>query len=1141
MVLNTFTPDPSTQAYQPFTGMEGIPQLGGGPVGLGAQMLLQNVLQSAMGNMGMAPTGVSDQNLYDRLMHQRFTSMHQDFVRDLAARDRGNYMRTSMGIAAMTGTPWGAEQLRAAHSLSSGIIQASPILTEIAPNYLDEFGGQRGSAAVMAHYASLGGRHRIDPVTGYMGYGSSQHSQKRFQELMGDVYDNMFAGDRYKDTSLSAGRAGQLFQEMQVRGLMPGAASLEMLERGRPDRFRNMMTAAGLDPSRSLGQLDPNEREQLMQPLQTSQELKSFDAKRISGSLGEWGKAVEAMREIFGDSGHPNAPMSTLINALNQLTGGGLSQLRPGHVAELVRNTYNLARNSGVGLSAAMVMTQESMGNAAAMGLNPVFGTLATQQTLAFTSAYQGLGMGSHQAWDRHDLAAQQQMKNQLVLSGAASSMGNQIGMVFRLQEAGLLSDGSDATRFLDAVTAGQTSFTLNDGTSLSTNLGGDNKLVDILARSSNGRLTAGQARMMLGQTQANSEFLARNPDALATIQRQQREDLIVREGPVGASIVNNILKEKLRGGFNPAEMRAVSGSMGEAGLRAFMDASGEVATNQGLRNSAIAEGMAQQVERQAANGDAGAIKLLQQYGTGDALRTNLGSMAEALYGGVDAWMQNNNMGTLQDRHVLHSEAGLREQVRAVGRAEAQSATAAALDSVGKGGMLRRGMEAVMTASPDDENTLLRVLATAMGGVDEKRLAGALQEKDLQNMRRIYGELATAQEDYSQQHTAAGRAAAMDTIREKSKAFTQEAEVFNDALDRAGLLTPDMLDRTDTGRAIRHSDYVLKQGAKLTSNEAQSQMRGTADIIAKYMSSRESLTRMGPDTMKQVVRLRDTMDEVHLLAQQKYGGDLQKAMASVEGRKLVGKQHALLADLDERLKSGKAFSYLDEKDSTENRDNLQRIATDLFDKKKSASGSIDSLLSREDKELDKLGLDEADLTLVKWAKKRRDAADIQAGDLQDAYAEEGDRLLKGSLSVLTGEATRDDYIERDVSGRLGRVQKFLAGSGTDADAGRAWLKGLTTAATRFHSGQLSKTEQEEARNQYGDLIDMFRQGTEDGGIHSRSELAGRIERQMEQLKDQYDTDKTDDGVVNMRFNKLVITPTDDGGADGTADRDGDAP
>src|SRR4051812_908216 len=104
---------------------EGLPGMQGQFGGIAAVAATPS-LQRMMGQVGMTPMGVGhDQNAYDRLMNQQFTTMQMQAMQLAAQSDRDSYMKTFRGLAAVSGTAYGAEQRRAAMSLANSAVAMS--------------------------------------------------------------------------------------------------------------------------------------------------------------------------------------------------------------------------------------------------------------------------------------------------------------------------------------------------------------------------------------------------------------------------------------------------------------------------------------------------------------------------------------------------------------------------------------------------------------------------------------------------------------------------------------------------------------------------------------------------------------------------------------------------------------------------------------------------------------------------------------------------------------------------------------------------------------------------------------------------------------------------------------------------------
>ena len=305
----------------------------------------------------MTPMGVGhDQNAYDRMMHQRFTGSQQLSMQKAAARDRDGFMDTMRGVYAVSGTPYGYAQRRMSQSLADNMVALAPMAAEIAPDLMGQLGGRRGSATVMSRRMIDAGRYRTDAVTGRMGM-----SPESVQAGSDRIFDDLYSRDSPPQMrGISAGKAGALFGEVQSRGMVYGAAGEGL---SRRDSIRRAAESSGVDLGKKGG-LSGEDLDKLSLDPAVADKMRSIDAERVKRSVKSYVGAVSAMRDIFGDLGKPNAPMSELMQGLDQLTMGGLGQMDPGKMAQMVRRTYNLSKQTGVGLDNARMMQEHAAAKA---------------------------------------------------------------------------------------------------------------------------------------------------------------------------------------------------------------------------------------------------------------------------------------------------------------------------------------------------------------------------------------------------------------------------------------------------------------------------------------------------------------------------------------------------------------------------------------------------------------------------------------------------------------------------------------------------------------------------------------------------------------------------------------------------------
>ena len=169
-------------------------------------------------------------------------------------------------------------------------------------------------------------------------------------------------------------------------------------------------------------------------PTQFDALLRQFDANKIGNRLKNMSGAVAAMREIFGDMGKPNAPMSQLIEGLNALTQGGLATMNPAELERTVRTTQVIARTSGMGMQA--LTEPDGPGRrhgperwawtAASASRRPRVPPSSAPPTVRSVAATSPAGAGAA-------ATSMTIMDQQLRLNAAASPMSNRLGAVMRI------------------------------------------------------------------------------------------------------------------------------------------------------------------------------------------------------------------------------------------------------------------------------------------------------------------------------------------------------------------------------------------------------------------------------------------------------------------------------------------------------------------------------------------------------------------------------------------------------------------------------------------------------------------------------------------------------------------------------------
>lgn len=157
------------------------------------------------GFVSFSPGG--PRNLYKKLLYEQ---QLQDKLRasQMAAQsDRGTYMDTIRGLAAITGQEWTPERAAAAEQLSGQIANVSPMLMQLNPGLFERLHGRRGSAALMAS-------RMMDTA---QQFGTNPEHAAAVSSI---VTRNLSQNTAWA-SGLSAGEIGNLYKQMYMRGMIP--------------------------------------------------------------------------------------------------------------------------------------------------------------------------------------------------------------------------------------------------------------------------------------------------------------------------------------------------------------------------------------------------------------------------------------------------------------------------------------------------------------------------------------------------------------------------------------------------------------------------------------------------------------------------------------------------------------------------------------------------------------------------------------------------------------------------------------------------------------------------------------------------------------------------------------------------------
>lgn len=550
-------------------------------------------MTSMMQNAGVMPMGNAGSYMQAYRTRQ-FQEMQRSVSAEVADKDAEGIYRTFRGGAALMGMPFNREQREAARSMANTIADFGPMLAMAAPELLDAMSGERGSVQAMAGQMMQANRYRIDPLTGQMGYGAEANA-----DLVGQTFDKMFAGDNMaRMQGLRAGDMGQLYRRLAPEGLVGPQESLRdrtlvQLNAAREAGQLDAIGAeAGVDVEGNLAALSNEDLMKLRETSSMRSRMTDADSRKIAGQLQDYVGTLSALREVFGENGNPNAPIPQLINALEALTSGQMHKFDAARLNTMVRDMQSLSQMSGKSIDQFLAMNQAAAAEGQQLGIGTTFAPTATNVSVMTGMAFQERGGATGFGALSREEAEQAGMS--LFNRGMASEMGNTLGALGRIEEAGGFADNAAGRRLesiMEAARAGETTYIdpeTGEERNLPTQEAGFRALitaggVDGMSRS--------DFNMMLGDRTSNLRMMSSDPELQqAAFNNQSREinKLIGRQVGNRLSTAEPLMDE----GLSAKDRNTAARAMGTAATAALADLSPAEIQDTDVRNRAIADAL---------------------------------------------------------------------------------------------------------------------------------------------------------------------------------------------------------------------------------------------------------------------------------------------------------------------------------------------------------------------------------------------------------------------------------------------------------------------------------------------------------------------------------------------------------------------
>lgn len=807
-----FAPIMTMPQQQMRTGFEHLPGFNSpGMTGMLLNAVVAPMMQQQMSQYGMIPGGLSSQNVMD------YMQVQQQQAQQFAMLQRVAQDTTSAGVvdflggtAQAFGLEFGPSQQAAARQLGGYAAVAAPYLAQAMPDQLDAMSGRRGSAVVMAQRMADFNRYRLDPATGALGFDAESTEQQAtalFNQMYSDENLSRMRGVR-------AGEIGGLYQELGRRGMLPGAdfrtereritdATTSLFSQQGPERQRieAALRDAGAGPIQQTAggaiNLAPDQLDALRSQTDVTTQMRAFDSDKIKRSLEGYVDVVSTMKEIFGEQGRTDAPMAELVRSLEALSQGGLTQVSPGRLNQMIRTTTEIAKTSGVTLDAAMMMQQQAAGQMQARGMNPIQAPQITQAGLAEGQALQQGGAFDTPTWGLNDANFHRQLSQTLNIQAADSPAANAINAIFRAEDAlGGFEEGTEANALSNALKSGSGVYQWN---------GQDKSIADLSLPDYRAILAGGSrsiggadATRFLMQKRANSEFGFENKTFALVRRISQPAELRSKVfEPAAESIISAFLREQ---GISEEDIPTISENVGTAVGSALQNMSSATFGDREARLDAIADvilanapeeafGDTEQERRNAASFQASSMlaDMQSQFGGRAALGPDgiPGTLDDGSYGGY---------GSLANALTAQRPETLERAARFAQRDVISAKLKNNMSGLTGNNWVGNFVDAVRAQEGEDRGiTIGELLGRTLGGTDAADAQAAMEpilaelleaEAEVQNIQK---QLEQTPIDDTDEVAIERRAALQKNLDLQLETVRNQASAFQDISNRYGL------------------------------------------------------------------------------------------------------------------------------------------------------------------------------------------------------------------------------------------------------------------------------------------------------------------------------------------------------------------
>jgi len=454
---------------------QGVPFLGSTSPGILSSLVSMfgaPLVQTIARQHRLIPMGMGhDLNIYDFMLRSQASADRLEKLLAAQRLDVVGYMEAIRGLANLAGVPFGLEQQLAVRNLISTVQPYIPMLSMLAPDLADQLSGRRGSMSALGLKLIGAGRYRIDPITGRLGLSTetiTTYIESIFEELLSDP-------ELRRSRGLSAGQLGALFEQLQLRGMLPSTVTSpyerltpyrkleqvleqvtpfeqglilssigERFEKARPVKPINQMKFDELreyisNTRQILEKLQDDVLEELINLPEINTRLARFDARNVINKLEGYANAVNAMKEIFAEAGYKNVPVEVAMRGIEVFTQGQAQQYTQEQIANMLRSTRNIANLTGTTIDTFIQMQNHAAAVLKQANLPTTYANPITQQTVLHMANIRGMGaLSVPSPYTPSEQEATQAVMN-ASMSFVASPLARIASVALKLDESGLI------------------------------------------------------------------------------------------------------------------------------------------------------------------------------------------------------------------------------------------------------------------------------------------------------------------------------------------------------------------------------------------------------------------------------------------------------------------------------------------------------------------------------------------------------------------------------------------------------------------------------------------------------------------------------------------------------------------------------